>query len=46
MIIGESVAKQHRLVVSKLTMWTKWRKEVKPREEDKVVEAEIKSLLQ
>ena len=29
-IIGESVAKQHRLVVSKLIMWTKWRREVKP----------------
>ena len=30
MIFGESVAKQHRLVVIKLIMWTKWRKEVKP----------------
>ena len=29
-IIGESVPKQHWLVVSKLIMWTKWRKEVKP----------------
>jgi len=25
-IMGESVAKQHRLVVSKMVMWTKWRK--------------------
>ena len=25
-IVGESVAKQHRMVVSKLVMWTKWRK--------------------
>ena len=33
MIIGESVAKQHRLAVSKLIMWTKWRKEVKPGKE-------------
>ena len=25
-ITGESVAKEHRLVVSKMVMWTKWRK--------------------
>ena len=34
-IIGESVAKQHRLVVSKLILWTKWRKEVKPEKRTK-----------
>ena len=25
-ITGESIAKQHRLIVSKMVMWTKWRK--------------------
>ena len=25
-IAAESIAKQHRMVVSKMVMWTKWRK--------------------
>ena len=29
-IMGESIAKQHRLVVSKMVMWTKWRKTTRP----------------
>ena len=45
-IIGESVVKQHRLVVSKLIMWTKCRKEVNPGKRTKWWEAERKSLLQ
>ena len=30
-ITGDSVAKQHRLVVSKMVMWTKWRKTTRQR---------------
>ena len=29
-IVGESVAKQHRIVVSAIIVWTKWRKAPKP----------------
>ena len=29
-IVGESVAKQHRVVVSAIIIWTKWRKAPKP----------------
>ena len=29
-IVGESVAKQHRIVVSDIITWTKWRKAPKP----------------
>ena len=29
-IAAESIAKQHRLVVSKMVMWTKWRKIIRP----------------
>ena len=29
-IVGESVAKQHRIVVSTMVIWTKWRKAPKP----------------
>ena len=29
-IMGESVAKQHRLVVSRMVMWTKWSKTTRP----------------
>ena len=29
-IVGESVAKQHRIVVSDIIIWTKWRKAPKP----------------
>ena len=29
-IVGESVAKQHRIVVSAIIIWTKWRKAPKP----------------
>ena len=29
-IVNESVAKQHRIVVSAITIWTKWRKAPKP----------------
>ena len=29
-IVGESVAKQHRMVVSAIIIWTKWRKALKP----------------
>ena len=29
-IVGESVAKQHRIVVSAMIIWTKWRKAPKP----------------
>ena len=29
-IVGESVAKQHRIVVSAIIIWTKWRKSPKP----------------
>ena len=29
-IVGESIAKQHRLVVSKMVMWTKWREIIRP----------------
>ena len=29
-IMGESIAKQHRLVVSKMVVWTKWRKTTRP----------------
>ena len=29
-IVGESVAKQHRIVVSAIIIWTKWRKASKP----------------
>ena len=29
-IVGESVAKQHRIVVSAIMIWTKWRKAPKP----------------
>ena len=29
-IFGESVAKQHRIVVSAIIIWTKWRKAPKP----------------
>ena len=25
-IVGESIAKQHRMVVSEMVIWTKWRK--------------------
>ena len=31
-ITGVSIAKQHRLVVSKMVMWTKWRKTTRTRE--------------
>ena len=41
-ITGESVAKQHRLVVSKMVMWTKWRKTTRPEKRTKMVEAERK----
>ena len=34
-ITGESVAKQHRLVVSKMVMWTKWRKTTRPEKRTK-----------
>ena len=34
-IMGESVAKQHRLVVSKMVMWTKWRKTTRPEKRTK-----------
>ena len=29
-VVGESVAKQHRIVVSAMVIWTKWRKAPKP----------------
>ena len=29
-VVGESVAKQHRIVVSAIIIWTKWRKASKP----------------
>lgn len=29
-IVGESVAKQHRMVNSKTVLWTKWKVEIKP----------------
>ena len=29
-IVNESVAKQHRIVVSTIIIWTKWRKATKP----------------
>ena len=29
-VVGESVAKQHRIVVSAIIIWTKWRKAPKP----------------
>ena len=34
-IMGGSVAKQHRLVVSKMVMWTKWRKTTRPEKRTK-----------
>ena len=34
-ITGESVAKRHRLVVSKMVMWTKWRKTTRPEKRTK-----------
>ena len=30
-IVGESVTEQHRIVVSAIIIWTKWRKASKPR---------------
>ena len=38
-IMGENVAKQHRLVVSKMVMWTKWRKTTRPEKRNEMVEA-------
>ena len=32
-IAAESIAKQHRLLVSKMVMWTKWRKIIRPEKE-------------
>ena len=34
-IMGESVAKQHRLVVNKMVMWIKWRKTTRPEKRTK-----------
>ena len=29
-ITGESIAKQHRLILSNMVMWTKWKKTIRP----------------
>ena len=39
-IVNESVPKQHRIVVSAIIIWTKWRKAPKPQKRIKMVEAE------
>ena len=35
-IAGETIAKQHRLVVSRMVMWKKWRKKIRPEKRTKL----------